>query len=181
MFLNVRTVISLPPKTVFTLYRLIFRLRKLCRLQLPLERSTMQYPPPHYALFEPLNDVETLRLWNEYKQAHSDCEFEEIDAAELNSVDTFFPWFENWITRTSKSQRTRFRVLLILHSEFLTYSCQQMLRRSLEQRSFKCRVWFHIEDPSPIQPAIFSRCILKKISTTIRTPKIEHISINEDT
>lgn len=139
----------------------------------------MQYPPPHYTLFEPLNDIETIKMWHDYKEAHPDCEFEEIDAAELNSVDTFFPWFENWITRTSKSQKTRFRILLILHSEFLTYSCQQMLRRSLEQRSFKCRVWFHIEDPSPIQPAIFSRCILKRISTLVASPKIQQLNINE--
>lgn len=128
------------------------------------------YPPPHYLFFEPLNDVETLKIWKEYKQLHNDCEYEEIDAAEMNSVDNFSPWFENWIAQIPKIQSVRFRILLILHAEFLTYSCQQMLRRSLEQRSFKCRVWFHIEDPSLVQPAIMSRCVLKKLPTYIHRP-----------
>jgi DNA polymerase III delta prime subunit len=134
----------------------------------------VQYPPPHYLFFEPLNDVETIKMWSSYKELHPDCEYDEIDAAETNSVDTFSPWFENWITRVSSSQKTRFRVLLILHSEFLTYSCQQMLRRSLEQRSFKCRVWFHIEDPSTIQPAIVSRCVVKNMPTFLQSPKIQY-------
>lgn len=129
------------------------------------------YPPPHYLFFEPLNDIETIRMWKSYKQTHSDCEYEEIDAAEMNSVDNFSPWFENWIAQSPKTQSIRFRILLILHAEFLTYSCQQMLRRSLEQRSFKCRVWFHIEDPSLVQPAIMSRCVLKKLPLYIHRPK----------
>jgi DNA polymerase III delta prime subunit len=136
----------------------------------------MQYPPPHYALFEPLDDIKTLEMWQCYKDLHPDCEFEEIDGAQVNSVDTFSPWFETWISQVPSKQTTRFRILLILHSEFLTYSCQQMLRRSLELRSFKCRVWFHVEDPSPIQPAIFSRCIIKRISTITHTPKIRRLS-----
>lgn len=131
------------------------------------------YPPPHYLFFEPLNDIETINMWKSYKEAHADCEFDQIDAAEVNSVDTFSPWFENWVNRVPNSQTTRFRILLILHSEFLTYSCQQMLRRSLEQRSFKCRVWFHIEDPSTIQPAIQSRCIIKRIPTYVHKPIIK--------
>jgi DNA polymerase III delta prime subunit len=129
------------------------------------------YPPPHYLFFEPLNDVETIKVWKSYKQAHPDCEYEEIDAAEMNSVDNFSPWFENWIAQSPKMQNVRFRILLILHAEFLTYSCQQMLRRSLEQRSFKCRVWFHIEDPSLVQPAIMSRCVLKKLPLYMHVPK----------
>jgi DNA polymerase III delta prime subunit len=133
----------------------------------------IQYPPPHYLFFEPLNDIETIKMWISYKRLHSDCEFDEIDAAVMNSVDTFSPWFENWVTRVPSSQKTRFRILLILHSEFLTYSCQQMLRRSLEQRSFKCRVWFHIEDPSTIQPAIVSRCIVKNMPGSCNSPKIQ--------
>jgi DNA polymerase III delta prime subunit len=133
----------------------------------------ISYPPPHYLFFEPLNDVETINMWKSYKESHVDCEFDQIDAAEVNSVDTFSPWFENWVNRVPNSQTTRFRILLILHSEFLTYSCQQMLRRSLEQRSFKCRVWFHIEDPSTIQPAIQSRCIIKRIPTIIHKPIIK--------
>ncbi len=135
----------------------------------------VQYPPPHYLFFEALNDTETLKMWESYKTLHPDCEFDYIDAAETNSVDNFSPWFENWITRVPSSQTTRFRVLLILHSEFLTYSCQQMLRRSLEQRSFKCRVWFHIEDPSTIQPAIVSRCIVKRMPVNVHVPKFEYI------
>jgi DNA polymerase III delta prime subunit len=136
----------------------------------------MQFPPPHYLLFEPLNDIETQKVWNTYIEKYSNqCEFTEIDAAELNSVDTFAPWFDNWISQIPSKRSTRFRVLLILHSEFLTYSCQQMLRRSLEQRSFKCRVWFHVEDPTTIQPAIVSRCIVKRMSTYINYPTIKQL------
>jgi DNA polymerase III delta prime subunit len=134
------------------------------------------YPPPHYLFFEPLNDIETLKHWSSYKEQYSTtCEFDEIDAAEINSVDTFAPWFDNWITRIAANQKTRFRVLLILHSEFLTYSCQQMLRRALEQRSFKCRVWFHLEDPSTIQPAIVSRCIVKRMPTYTHSPEVKQL------
>jgi DNA polymerase III delta prime subunit len=132
------------------------------------------FPPPHYFLFEPLNDHETIKLWNDYKIKHSkECEFSEVDAAELNSVDNFAPWFDNWISQVPAKQSTRFRVLIIYHAEFLTYSCQQMLRRSLEQRSFKCRVWFHVEDPTNIQSAIMSRCITKRIPTYIHSPTIK--------
>lgn len=133
----------------------------------------LSYPPPHYILFEPLNDTRTLQVWNAYKSSHRDsCEFEVVDAAKLHSIETFTPWFENWITRKSFSQ---FRILLVLHSEFLTFSCQQVLRRSLEQRSYKCRVWFHIEDPTQLQPAIISRCIVKRIDTHINTPRISKL------
>jgi len=133
----------------------------------------MQYPPPHYLLFEPLNDKNTLDEWKIYKSNNQkSCEFMEIDAAEINSVDTFAPWFDNWITQLSS---TRYRILLILHSDFLTFSCQQMLRRSLENRSFKCRVWFHVEDPTLIQGAIQSRCIIKRMNTHIHNPIIKTI------
>jgi DNA polymerase III delta prime subunit len=136
----------------------------------------MQFPPPHYLLFEPLNDTETTKIWKEYKSQYSDrCEFSEVDAAEINSVDTFAPWFDNWISQVPKRKTTRYRILLILHSEFLTFSCQQMLRRSLENRSFKCRVWFHVEDPSTLQGAIQSRCIVKRMKTSINTPKIRQL------
>lgn len=133
----------------------------------------LQFPPPHYLLFEPLNDRKTQELWEAYKTAHAaDCEFTEVDAAEMNSVDTFAPWFDNWIVQVPSKQSARFKILLIYHSEFLTYSCQQMLRRSLELRSFKCRVWFHVEIPTVIQPAIQSRCIIKRIPTYLHTPTI---------
>jgi len=136
----------------------------------------LAYPPPHYLFFEPLNDVETRRTWNAYKEKHkSTCEFSEIDAAENNSVDTFAPWFDNWIAQVPAKQSTRVRVLVIFHAEFLTYSCQQMLRRSLEQRSFKCRVWFHVEDPTTLQSAILSRCITKRMPIFIHEPSYKEV------
>ena len=136
----------------------------------------LSYPPPHYILFEPLNDVETQIVWKEYKKLHSDtCEFSEIDAAEINSVDTFAPWFYNWISQVAVNQANSLRILMIYHSEFLTFSCQQMIRRSLEERSFKCRVWFHVEDPSTLQPAIQSRCIVKRMKTYLHYPNIRKI------
>jgi DNA polymerase III delta prime subunit len=136
----------------------------------------MQYPPPHYLLFEPLNDIETLKAQKEYKSNNeANCEFTEVDAAEINSVDTFAPWIDNWISQVPKRKTTRYRILLILHSEFLTFSCQQRLRRSLENRSFKCRVWFHVEDPTTIQSAIQSRCIIKRMPTNIHKPTLKII------
>lgn len=134
------------------------------------------YPPPHYLLFEPLNDIETKKQWKLYKDNfESKCEFSEIDAAQMNSVDTFAPWFENWIHQTPCRQGTHIRILMIFHAEFLTYSCQQMLRRSLEERSFKCRVWFHVEDPTTIQAAIQSRCIVKRMPVYLHNPLIKVI------
>jgi DNA polymerase III delta prime subunit len=136
----------------------------------------MQYPPPHYILFEPLNDIETQKIWKEYKEIHDiECEFAEIDAAEINTVETFSPWFYNWISQVAEKQEKRIRILLVWHSEFLTFSCQQMIRRSLEERSFKCRVWFHVEDPTTIQPAIQSRCIVKRITTYLHSPTITQL------
>jgi|UniRef100_A0A6C0CTJ3 hypothetical protein len=130
----------------------------------------MEYPPPHYVLFEPLNDKETIQAWERYKQDHSDtCEFYEVNAACMYSVETFAPWFDMWISSVAKKQSTRLRILIIWHSEFLTFACQQMLRRQLEQRSFKNRVWFHVEDPTSLQPAIISRCIVKKMPAYIST------------
>lgn len=129
----------------------------------------MEYPPPHYVLFEPLNDKETFKAWSEYKEKYPDLEYEEVDASILYSVETFAPWFDMWISRVPKKY-ARLRILLIWHSEFLTFACQQMLRRQLEQRSFKNRVWFHIEDPTLLQQAIISRCITKRIPTFIHQP-----------
>jgi hypothetical protein len=136
----------------------------------------MEYPPPHYVLFEPLNDIETKRAWNKYKNEHSDtCEFDEVNAAVMFSVETFAPWFDNWISSVTKKQSTRLRILMIWHAEFLTFACQQMLRRQLEQRSFKNRVWFHIEDPTAIQSAILSRCITKRMPDYLHSPKISFV------
>jgi hypothetical protein len=135
----------------------------------------MEYPPPHYILFEPLNDKETLNLWNKYKIDHSEtCEFDEIDASQIFSVESFGAWFDNWITGTTRKQSSRLRILIVWHSEFLTIACQQMLRRQLEQRSFKNRVWFHIEDPTGLQNAIISRCVTKRIDTTIHVPEYKY-------
>jgi hypothetical protein len=136
----------------------------------------MEFPPPHYVLFEPLNDKETLRMWNAYKEEHPECEYEEVDASILYSVETFAPWFDMWISRISRNH-ARLRILIIWHSEFLTFACQQMLRRQLEERSFKNRVWFHIEDPTSLQPAIISRCITKRIPVFIHHPKYNNESI----
>ena len=134
----------------------------------------MLFPPPHYLLFEPLNDVETLKAWKTYKEKHGKtCEFSLVDATEINSVDSFAPWFDNWISQVPEKRGTKYRILLVLHSEFLTFSCQQMLRRYLEQRSFKCRVWFHVEDPTVIQSAIISRCIVKRMPIYITEPLIK--------
>jgi DNA polymerase III delta prime subunit len=136
----------------------------------------MQYPPPHYILFEPLNDTETQKVWKDYtKKYEKECEFAEIDAAEINDVEMFAPWFYNWISQIADKQEKRMRILLIWHAEFLTFSCQQMIRRSLEERSFKCRVWFHVEDPTTIQAAIQSRCIVKRMPTYIHTPNIKQL------
>jgi len=134
------------------------------------------YPPPHYILFEPLNDIETQKVWAEYKKTHGDiCEYTEIDGAEVNSVESFAPWFYNWISQVPKKQSQHIRILMVYHSEFLTFSCQQTIRRSLEERSFKCRVWFHVEDPSTIQPAIQSRCVVKRIKTREHMPNIKQL------
>jgi len=136
----------------------------------------MDFPPPHYVLFEPLNDKETKHAWERYKEDHSDvCEFDEINAASVFSVETFAPWFDIWISSVPKKQSTRMRVLMIWHAEFLTFACQQMLRRQLEQRSFKNRVWFHVEDPTSLQSAILSRCITKRMPTIVRAPIIKMV------
>jgi len=58
-----------------------------------------------------------LKIWKDYKEKHP-CEYEVLDASINHSVETFAPWIENWMSRFSKS---RFRVLLILHAEFLTF------------------------------------------------------------
>ena len=131
----------------------------------------MAYPPPHYFLFEPLNDVSTREFWEEYRRTH-DCEYHEIDAATMYSVDTFTPWFDDWITKKTSS---RIRILMIWHADCLTYACQQMLRRQLEQRSFKNRVWFHVEDPTSLQSAILSRCITKRMPIFIHEPSYKEV------
>lgn len=130
------------------------------------------FPPPHRVLYEPLNDVETGKLWNAYKIQHEhEADFEEVDAAEMNGMEDFAKWFNQWITFVPSRVTSRVRVLMIWHAHFLSLACQQMLRRSLEQRSFRCRVWFHIEEPS-LQAAIVSRCIVKTMPRYCHVPVI---------
>ena len=118
----------------------------------------MDFPPPHRVYYEALNDRAMAQLWNQTRAEHPEAEFAEVDAAILHSIDEFSAWFDQWIT-CSSSARTR--VLLIWHAQCLSMSCQQMLRRSLEKRSFKNRVWFHLEEPGGLQPAILSRCLVQ--------------------
>jgi len=130
------------------------------------------FPPPHRILYECLNDRETKTLWDAYKTKYADqCEFEEVDAAVSNSMDDFARWFAQWIAFAPVRRSTRVRVLLIWHAHFLSLACQQMLRRSLEQRSFRCRVWFHIEEPL-LQSAIVSRCIVTNLPRYVHRAQI---------
>lgn len=121
--------------------------------------------------YEVLNDRRMAEVWSASKQAHPEAEWTEVDGASMNSIEEFSAWFENW---TSRATHSRIRILLVWHAHCLSSSCQQMLRRSMEKRSFKCRVWFHIEEPGALQPAIVSRCIVKCLpSVDIRTFPIQ--------
>lgn len=120
----------------------------------------MDFPPPHMVWYEPLNDRQMANIWIASKHEHPEAEWSEVDAAILNSIEGFSEWFEGWTTRASHA---RVRILLVWHAHCLSSSCQQMLRRSMEKRSFKCRVWFHIEEPGTLQPAILSRCLVKRL------------------
>lgn len=118
------------------------------------------FPPPHMVLFEPLNDTETLRVWKDYVAKHADLETHELDASKLYSVEEFSRWFETWIT--SKSGK-RVRILLVWHAHCLSLACQQVLRRWLETKSYRSRVWFHVELLNSVQQAILSRCVLREV------------------
>ena len=132
----------------------------------------MDFPPPHRVLYEKLNDRETQVYWQAYTTKYADqCDFEEVDAAVMNGMEDFAKWFGQWVTFTPSRPGIRIRVLLIWHAQFLSLAVQQMLRRSLEQRSFRCRVWFHTEEPT-LQPAILSRCIVKVLPEYFRCPTI---------
>lgn len=131
-----------------------------------------RFPPPHRVLYEPLNDSQTAKVWTAYKAAHGhEADFEEIDAAIMNGMDDFAKWFGQWVTFAPSRPGIRVRVLLVWHAHFLSLACQQMLRRSLEHRSFRCRVWFHIEEPT-VQAAIVSRCIVTRIAPSFRVPTV---------
>lgn len=133
----------------------------------------MDFPPPHKVLYECLNDRETRSLWNAYKVAHEhECDFEEVDAAVTNSMEDFAKWFGQWMTFVPSRVGVRVRLLMVWHAHFLSLACQQMLRRSLEQRSFRCRVWFHIEEPT-LQSAILSRCVVNTMPAYSHIPVIK--------
>ena len=132
----------------------------------------MDFPPPHKILYETLNDRETQSYWQTYKSKYAtQCDFEEVDAAEMNGMDDFAKWFAQWVTFAPSRSGVRIRLLIVWHAHFLSLACQQMLRRSLEQRSFRCRVWFHIEEPT-LQSAIVSRCIVSKMPAYTHLPTI---------
>ena len=138
----------------------------------------MEFPPPHRILYECLNDRETQSYWLAYKQQYAQqCDFEEIDAAVMNSMEDFAKWITQWMSFAPSQGHIRFRVLMVWHAHFLSLACQQMLRRSLEQRSFRCRVWFHIEEPF-LQSAIISRCIVKCMPSYSHIPKVIGPSID---
>lgn len=130
------------------------------------------FPPPHCVLYEALNDRQVQAHWTAYKTEHDgNADFEEVDAAHMNSMEDFAKWFTQWITFSPSRPGIRIRILMIWHAHFLSLACQQMLRRSLEQRSFRCRVWFHIEEPA-LQAAIVSRCIVHILPPYAHLPKI---------
>jgi hypothetical protein len=130
------------------------------------------FPPPHRVLYEPLNDRATQALVLSYKTAHShEADFEDVDAAQMNSMDDFAKWVTQWMSFAPSRPGIRCRILVVWHAHLLSLACQQMLRRSLEQRSFRCRVWFHIEEPT-LQAAIVSRCIVTTVSGDTRVPTV---------
>jgi hypothetical protein len=133
----------------------------------------MDFPPPHRILYEPLNDRTTDVFYKDYKTRHLyHCDFEEVDAAVTNSMEDFAKWFVQWMTFSPSRPGVQYRVLMIWHAHFLSLACQQMLRRSLEQRSFRCRVWFHVEEPL-LQSAIISRCLVKLMPIYSHVPRIQ--------
>jgi DNA polymerase III delta prime subunit len=123
----------------------------------------MHFPPPHMLFHEPMEDREMIRTWKEYTDTHAaDLDTCEIDAAEVCSVEEFGRIFEIWVT--SKSSK-RIKLLMVWHAHFLSLACQQALRRWLETKSYRARVWFHAEYVNNIQSAIQSRCILRKLES----------------
>jgi hypothetical protein len=124
--------------------------------------SELAFPPPHMVWHEPLDDQNTRAIWTEYIAKHSaNLDPFELDAAEVCNVDEFSRRFEIWVT--SKSTK-RVKVLMVWHAHFLSLACQQTLRRWLETKSYRCRVWFHVEMLNNVQSAIVSRCILKYVA-----------------
>jgi len=139
--------------------------------------STLIFPPPHMLFHEPMDDREMIRVWNEYKTTHaSELDTCEIDAATVCSVDEFGKLFEIWVT--SKSSK-RIKLLMVWHAHFLSLACQQSLRRWLETKSYRARVWFHVEYMNNVQMAIQSRCISREIKTKPQICEVERIGDTE--
>jgi hypothetical protein len=125
---------------------------------------------------EPMDDREMIRVWKEYTGQHAaDLDIHEIDAAAVCSVDEFGRLFEIWVT--SKSAK-RVKLLMVWHAHFLSLACQQSLRRWLETKSYRARVWFHVEYINNVQMAIQSRCISKQIGAT---PFVSPVNLVGDT
>lgn len=131
--------------------------------------TTLPFPPPHILFYEPLDDRAMIQQWETYKKENSDIDYHEIDAALHYSVEDFGRIFELWVT--SKSSK-KIKLLMVWHAHFLSLACQQALRRLLETKSFRSRVWFHVEYMNNIQRAIASRCIVKQIQEEPITPEI---------
>lgn len=130
-------------------------------------------PPPHMLWHEPLDDKNTRKLWSTYiEKFSSTVDPTEIDAAEVCSVEEFSKFFEIWVTAKSSK---RIKVLMVWHAHFLSLACQQTLRRWLETKSYRCRVWFHVEMLNNVQSAIMSRCILKNVEGVNHT--IEDVKV----
>lgn len=139
---------------------------------------TIQFPPPHMLFHEPMDDREMIRVWNEYRTTHAvDLETFEIDAATVCSVDEFGKLFEIWVT--SKSSK-RIKLLMVWHAHFLSLACQQSLRRWLETKSYRSRVWFHVEYVNNVQTAIQSRCISRELKTVPHVVVPEHIGETQE-
>jgi DNA polymerase III delta prime subunit len=127
---------------------------------------------------EPMDDREMIRVWNEYRTTHAvDLETFEIDAATVCSVDEFGKLFEIWVT--SKSSK-RIKLLMVWHAHFLSLACQQSLRRWLETKSYRSRVWFHVEYVNNVQTAIQSRCISRELKTVPHVVVPEHIGETQE-
>jgi len=131
------------------------------------------FPPPHMLFHEPMDDREMIRVWKEYTEKHaSELDIHEIDAASVCSVDEFGKIFEIWVT--SKSAK-RVKLLMVWHAHFLSLACQQSLRRWLETKSYRSRVWFHVEYMNNVQTAIQSRCITKQIKAPPTVSEVKQI------
>ena len=123
---------------------------------------------------EPMEDRQMIRTWKEYTAKHAaDLDTCEVDAADVCSVEEFGRIFEIWVT--SKSSK-RIKLMMVWHAHFLSLACQQALRRWLETKSYRARVWFHAEYVNNIQSAIQSRCILRRLAqadSPMITPRCE--------